>query len=104
MNQITWDSEVDRVLSKQGFTRQSVPESGVEVFLRGTANLSTGGTSIDVTEVVHADNILMAERAAIAVGIKIAGLDFITTDITRSYKEIGGGICEINNRPGLRPH
>ena len=74
------------------------------VFLRKTANLSTGGTAIDVTDVIHPDNKLMAERAIRAVGLDIGGVDFLTTDITQSYRDTGGAICEINAGPGMRMH
>jgi cyanophycin synthetase len=85
-------------------TLDSVPEAGREFTLRGTANVSTGGLSIDITELVHPDNRKMAERAAQGVGLDVAGIDFITTDITRSYREVGGVITELNARPGLCVH
>ena len=77
-----------------------MPPEGEVVFLRKTANLSTGGTAIDVTDVIHPDNKLMAERAIRAVGLDIGGVDFLTTDITQSYRDTGGAICEINAGPG----
>ena len=81
-----------------------MPPEGEVVFLRKTANLSTGGTAIDVTDVIHPDNKLMAERAIRAVGLDIGGVDFLTTDITQSYRDTGGAICEINAGPGMRMH
>ena len=81
-----------------------MPPEGEVVFLRKTANLSTGGTAIDVTDVIHPDNQLMAERAIRAVGLDIGGVDFLTTDITQSYRDTGGAICEINAGPGMRMH
>ena len=81
-----------------------MPPEGEVVFLRKTANLSTGGTAIDVTDVIHPDNLLMAERAIRAVGLDIGGVDFLTTDITRSFRDTGGAICEINAGPGMRMH
>ena len=69
-----------------------------------TANLSTGGTAIDVTDIVHPDNREMAERAVQAIGLDVGGVDFLIDDITRSYKDIGGGICEVNAAPGFRMH
>ena len=81
-----------------------MPPEGEVVYLRKTANLSTGGTAIDVTDVIHPDNKLMAERAIRAVGLDIGGVDFLTTDITQSYRDTGGAICEINAGPGMRMH
>lgn len=98
------DAEADRVLAAQGLDRASVPAAGRAVFLRGTANISTGGTAIDVTEAMHPDNRRMAERAVQAAGMEVCGVDFLTPDIARSYREAGGAICELNAVPGLRPH
>ena len=57
-----------------------------------------------MTDVVHPDNVEMAVRAVKAVGLDVGGVDFLTTDITESYKDIGGAICEINAAPGFRMH
>ncbi|NNU14768.1 cyanophycin synthetase [Parvularcula sp. ZS-1/3] len=92
------------VMGEAGHSPDSVPGEGEIVFLRKTANLSTGGTAIDVTDTIHPDNQRMAERAIKAVGLDIGGVDFLTTDITRSYRETGGAICEINAGPGIRMH
>jgi cyanophycin synthetase len=74
------------------------------VFLRGTGNLSTGGTAIDLTDLTHPDNREMASRAARAIGLDVVGIDFITPDVTKSFREVGGGICEVNAAPGFRMH
>ncbi|MFI4976836.1 MAG: glutamate ligase domain-containing protein [Caulobacterales bacterium] len=104
MNHIVVDDELVRILSGQGFALGSIPAAGRQVRLRLTANISTGGTSVDVTDVIHPDNAWLAERAAAITGLKVAGLDFMTPDITRSWREVGGGICEINVGVGLRAH
>ncbi|MCA9174071.1 MAG: cyanophycin synthetase, partial [Planctomycetales bacterium] len=89
---------------KKGHTADSVPPDGEIVFLRSTANLSTGGTAVDVTDVVHPDIVQMAQRAARAIDLDVCGVDYLTTDITRSYKVTGGAICEVNAAPGFRMH
>jgi cyanophycin synthetase len=104
MNFISLDAEVDRVLAGQGLNLASVPAAGRRVLLRRTANISTGGTATDFTGTIHPDNRRLAERAARALGLKVAGVDFLTPDITRSWREVGGGICEVNTTVGLRPH
>jgi len=104
MHQIFLDSEADRVLAQQGYTRDSVPMAGVRVHTRATANISTGGSSVDVTELVHPDNARAAIRAAMALQLTVAGVDFICPDISRSWHETSGGICEVNSHAGLRVH
>jgi cyanophycin synthetase len=104
MNLIVPDGETDRILTQQGLRRESVPKAGQTVRLKATANISTGGTAVDVTAVIHPDNIRAAERAARALELKVAGVDFIISDIARSWHEVGGGICEVNSIVGLRPH
>jgi cyanophycin synthetase len=104
MNRIEIDEAVKELVAEQGLSLYEVPEAGRRLRLRRTANISTGGSAEDVSEVIHPDNARMAERAALRMGLRVAGVDFITTDITRSWREVGGGVCEINHSPGLRPH
>ena len=104
MTRIELDAQADMMLTRQGLTVDSVPEAGRQVLLRSTANLSTGGTATDVTDVIHPDNREMAVRAVTAIGLDVGGVDFLCPDIAESYKTIGGGICEINAAPGFRMH
>jgi cyanophycin synthetase len=104
LTRIELDDQANGLLAKAGLTAQSVPAKDDVVYLRLTANLSTGGTARDMTDVVHPDNAEMAVRAIKAIGLDIGGVDFLTPDITQSYKEIGGAICEVNAAPGFRMH
>lgn len=104
LTRLELDAEAERLLALAGLTRRSVPAAGRVVHLRSTGNLSTGGTAIDVTDRVHPDNREMAERAARAVGLDVAGVDFLTPDISRSYHQVGGAVCEVNAAPGFRMH
>jgi cyanophycin synthetase len=104
LTRLTFDHQAETMMARKGYTKESVPEAGERVFLRSTGNLSTGGTATDVTDVVHPDNVEMAVRAVKAVGLDVGGVDFLTTDITESYREVGGAICEINAAPGFRMH
>ncbi len=98
------DAQALKMLERAGLAADAVPEAGRVVYLRSTANLSTGGTATDVTDVIHPDNREMAERAVRAIGLDVGGVDFLSTDITQSYRKIGGGVCEVNAAPGFRMH
>jgi cyanophycin synthetase len=104
LTRIEIDYQANRLLQLLHYTPQTVPADGEIVYLRSTGNLSTGGTAVDVTDVMHPDNIEMAARAAAAVGLDVAGVDFLTDDISQSHKEQGGAICEVNAAPGFRMH
>ncbi len=102
--EISRDDEALACLTDVGLTPDSIPKAGQFVPLRRTANISTGGTAVEVTDKVHPDNRNAALRAARLVGLDIAGVDFICPDISVSYHEGGGAICEVNAQPGFRPH
>jgi cyanophycin synthetase len=104
LTRLELDAQADMMLARVDYTAASVPHDGEVVYLRSTANLSTGGTATDVTDSIHPDNRDMAVRAVRAIGLDVGGVDFITTNIAESYKSIGGGICEVNAAPGFRMH
>lgn len=99
MSPIRIDAEANELLEEQGFKLSAVPVDGCFVKLRRSANISSGGRPADVTELVHPDNVALALRAARTIRLDIAGIDFIMPDITRSWREVGGAICEINGQP-----
>ena len=104
LTRLELDNQAERLMQEAGYDKDTILENAQTFFLRSTANLSTGGTAIDVTDIVHPDNRDMAVRAIRAIGLDIGGVDFLTDDISKSYKEIGGGICECNAAPGFRMH
>ncbi|MFT7517072.1 MAG: cyanophycin synthetase [Myxococcota bacterium] len=104
LTRLEFDTQAERLLEQAGYDKNKVLEKDQLLYLRSTGNLSTGGTAVDVTDVVHPDNRNMAERAARAIGLDVCGVDFLTDDITVSYKVGGGGICEVNAAPGFRMH
>jgi cyanophycin synthetase len=104
LTRLELDAQAQKMLEHVNLKSESVPDAGRVVFLRSTANLSTGGTATDVTDVIHPDNREMAERAVRAIGLDVGGVDFLSKNITESYRQIGGGICEVNAAPGFRMH
>ncbi|GAA0574900.1 cyanophycin synthetase [Paractinoplanes ferrugineus] len=110
LTRITVDDAVLRVLERQGHTLAYVPSAGQKVWLRETTNLSTGGTSHDVTDRVHPDVTRLCLRVAALVGLDICGIDLRLADIAdplapvRAGDEVSGGVIEVNAVPGLRMH
>ncbi len=104
LTRLELDDQATRLMEKGQVTRETVLEKDRVFFLRSTGNLSTGGTAIDLTDQIHPDNKEMAVRVAKAIGLDVIGIDFITQDISQSWHDIGGGICEVNAAPGFRMH
>jgi len=92
------------VLAEQGLSPEFVPAEGARIIIRRNANLSTGGTAEDVTDLVHPEVAARAVDAARMVGLDIAGVDVVASDISRPLEEQGGVIVEVNAAPGLRMH
>ncbi|NLM21242.1 MAG: cyanophycin synthetase [Peptococcaceae bacterium] len=104
LTKISLDSVAVMDLYRQGLKLSDVPEPGQTVQIRQSANLSTGATALDVTDLVHPDNADLAIYAAKVLGLDIAGVDIIIKDINKSYREQDGKVIEINASPGLRMH
>ncbi len=104
MTRIVVDDAVRAILARDGWAPDAVPHAGRIVWLRDTANLSTGGTAIDRTDEIHPDNALIARRTAMTLGLDVAGIDFLATDIRVPVRETGGGVVEVNAAPGFRMH
>ena len=104
LTQITMDQFTQKMLDDAGYTLETVPAKDEMVLLKPTANLSTGGTSADVTDEVHPANIFMFERIAKIIGLDICGIDVMATDLQTSVLENGGAVLEVNAAPGFRMH
>lgn len=92
------------VLASQGLALDSIPDKGTKVLIRKNANLSTGGTAKDVTDLVHPQVATLAISAARQLGLDISGVDIITSDISKPLAETDGAVVEVNAGPGLRMH
>jgi cyanophycin synthetase len=104
LTQITIDQFTQKMLDDAGITMEHIPSKGERILLKPTANLSTGGTSTDVTDEVHPANIFMFERIARIIGLDICGIDVMATDLRTPVVENGGAILEVNAAPGFRMH
>jgi cyanophycin synthetase len=101
---IKLDSVALGVLQEQGYTPDSVPADGQRVLIRRNGNLSTGGTATDVTDEVHPEVAARVVEAARVVGLDIAGVDVVATDLSRPLEGQHGAVVEVNAGPGLRMH
>ncbi len=93
-----------KIIKSKNYTLETVLEKDEVLHLKDTANLSTGGTATDVTDMVHPENIFMAERISKVIGLDICGIDIITTDISKPLRETAGAVLEVNAGPGFRMH
>ncbi len=104
LTRIRLDSHALAVLAAEGRDAQTVLAEGEAVPLRTNSNLSTGGTAEDVTERLHPYTAELCVRAALHVGLDVAGIDLVCTDISQPLDEQGGAVIEVNAAPGLRMH
>ncbi len=104
LTKITINDLTKTIIAAKGYTEDSVPKEGERVILKDTANLSTGGTAEDVTDIVHPSNVSMCERISKIIDLDICGIDIMTTDISQPLNETGGAVLEVNAGPGFRMH
>ncbi|WP_158290040.1 ATP-grasp domain-containing protein [Ramlibacter sp. WS9] len=98
---VALDNALVEQLARQGVGLDAVLPAGTRITLRSNSNISTGGVAVDVTDQVHPSVTALAEQLAVTVGLETAGLDYLTTDITRSPLEAHGAFIEMNTTPGL---
>ncbi|MBL0049839.1 MAG: cyanophycin synthetase [Bacteroidetes bacterium] len=98
------DDMTMQILNEKNLTLDSVVPKDEVLYLKTTANLSTGGTATDVTDLVHPYNVFMAERIARIIGLDICGIDIMAPDLTTPLNENGGAVLEVNAGPGFRMH
>ncbi len=104
LTEIIVDRDTLDLLDKVGYTLETVVPKGEIVYLKSTANLSTGGTSIDVTDQVHPQNVFNCERISRIIGLDICGIDIMAKNLTEPLTENGGVVIEVNAAPGFRMH
>jgi len=104
LTEITIDRSTERLIDNAGYTLESVIPENETLYLKSTANLSTGGTSVDVTDLMHPENVFIAERISRVIGLDICGIDIMAPNLTQSLKENGGVVLEVNAAPGFRMH
>lgn len=101
---IKYDAEMRQMLKSQRLRMNSIPAKGRYIQLKQVPNLGAGGEAHDVTDKVHPENKKIAVKAAKALGLRLAGLDFLATDIRKPITKTGGVILEVNQHPGIMAH
>ncbi|MBC7382203.1 MAG: cyanophycin synthetase [Bacteroidia bacterium] len=104
LTSIKIDLFTEDILIKNNLTLESILPAGEELWLKPTANLSTGGTATDITDRVHPDNIFMCERIAQIIGLDICGIDIMAESLSEPITKNGGAVLEVNAAPGFRMH
>ena len=104
LTMITVNDLTKTIIADEGYTLDSILPEGEKLILKDTANLSTGGTAEDVTDIVHPANVSMVERISKIIDLDICGIDIMTTDISQPLSETGGAVLEVNAGPGFRMH
>lgn len=104
LTKIKIDENTKSILVEKNLTLNSVLPFGEILFLKDTANLSTGGTARDATDIVHPHNLFLAERIARLMNLDICGIDIVAEDITKPITEKTGAVVEVNAGPGFRMH
>lgn len=104
LTEIDINSLTLEILKEMDMTTESIPKKGEMIKLKSTANLSTGGTAEDITELIHPYNVFMAERISKIIGLDICGIDIMANDLTKPLNKSGGAVLEVNAGPGFRMH
>jgi cyanophycin synthetase len=104
LTKIRIDKGTMELLAEKKLDLDSVLPIGEILFLKSTANISSGGTATDVTDLVHPDNVFMAERVARLMNLDICGIDVMADSIETPIRENGGKVLEVNAGPGFRMH
>lgn len=104
LTQITVNDLTKTIIKDAGKTLASILDEGEILLLKDTANLSTGGTAEDITDIIHPANVSMAERISKIIDLDICGIDIMTSDISQPLSETGGAVLEVNAGPGFRMH
>src|ERR1035437_5944179 len=104
LTEISIDRETNDQLAKQNYTLDTILKKEEQCYLKGTANLSTGGTSTDITDIVHPHNIIICERISRVIGLDICGIDIMASNLSEPLETTGGVVLEVNAAPGFRMH
>ncbi len=104
LTEISVDRDTIDLLEKNNYTLETILLKDEKCYLKSTANLSTGGTSTDITDIIHPHNIFICERISRIIGLDICGIDIMASDLSVPLEASGGVVLEVNAAPGFRMH
>ncbi len=104
LTQISADETTFSMLAEKNLSLDSIIPPGQIIYLKNTANLSSGGTAQDCTDEVHPSTIFLAQRISSLINLDVCGIDIVATDIRQPINEKNGAVIEVNAGPGLRMH
>ncbi|TAL64465.1 MAG: cyanophycin synthetase [Legionella sp.] len=104
LTSIQIDDDTVSLLMEQKLSLDSILPENKVLYLKGTANLSSGGTATDVTSLVHPANKQLVERVARLIDLDVCGIDIVADSISEPIREGNGAVIEVNAGPGFRMH
>lgn len=104
LGKIKIDDNLVSFIRDKGLSLRDVPKPEEEIILRRVANISAGGVSKNVTDVIHPLNIKLAEDVARFLDVHVLGIDLLALDISKPWTESPCSIIEINAGPGVFMH
>lgn len=98
------DFDCKMTLRRSGLSLKDVPKEGEIITLKTTTNESGANECESVNSIINDEIVSECKKAVNILGIKLAGVDVITTDIESPLRQTGGKIIEVNASPGLHYH
>ena len=91
-------------LARAGLSLASVPTEGELVQVKTVTNQNRVEDNETAAAELAPELVAECATAAAAVGLRLAGVDLITSDPGRSLRDACGAIIEVNGTPGLHYH
>lgn len=104
LSRVEVDEITQHILERNKYTLDTVLKQDEQLFLKYSGSMRQGGSATDVTDNVHPDNKFLAERAARAVGLNVAGVDVLSNNISVPMLSDNAVVIEVNAAPDFRMH
>ncbi len=102
---IVFDERAEAELKRQNIKMEDIPEAERVIKFSQKTSRGSGGTTTEVTEITHLENIKMLEHIASFLNDPLIGVDFIMEDITMAWQEQKrSGVIECNSLPFIDLH